>query len=329
MPIPTRCAPWGAAALFTLLLLPAEGAAQSILAIPRPRAQIVERLANDTRALAPAAQAKARVNAVRTDRSWWDWDLIADEVQGAEFWASQKVALLPGSSLSLGSDKAALYSEMAAVHSGAWRFAVGTTLAVATDGEEDDAGEDGNGDGGAAQVGEEAETPSGFQKFVAGGGNLSLAALRPIGLRNGDYNSQLLFAIPRAWVNIPSLNDAADVNDYGGELALEYHYQRYARSLERTAAELDTTDAPFFTLQLRGGVVHGSSSFFRTIGRAEEKLFVYLAPTAQFIIQDKIKVGVTTFIGPRDFREHRGVRVNFAIVPERKAEEPEEAPAGS
>jgi len=303
-----------AAALCVLFVATAQARAQGVVPLPRPRAV----------AQSDVAEVRARTNnspdSVRSARrraaAWLArWNVLTTEEGAARFWASDKIEILPAAALSPGSDKAAIYAELGSVITGAWRVAVGTTLAVATgNGSESTGGTE------AAADSEDDNADTEFQKFVAGGGNLSLSGIRPLALQNGNYDSNMVFFIPRVWANVPSLSDADNVNNFGGELAVEYQYQRYARRMKTDGTLEEMPDAPFITLQVRGGVVHGTNDFYRGIGRPSGGVFPYVSPTLSLVMAGTVKVGVTYFFGPDDFRSHQNLRINFSMVPPRRSE---------
>lgn len=242
-----------------LLVAPIQSSGQSLLAIPDLNpAGVVER-GNKS-----AATSDLFITLVGPMSS------AASEI----FWMENRKSLLPGSSIGLGTGRGAIHTELAEVLSGAWRFSAGTTLAVATD------------DSAAATDAEPEEMSSGFGRFVAGGGNLSLQGIRPLVLANfGVHTGGALLFIPRAWLNIPELSSATGVSDYGGELAASILLQRR-----------DNDENPFLSFEVRGGLVAGSTEFYETIGRTEDESFAYLAPSLTFTLQDQVNIGVSTFI---------------------------------
>lgn len=301
-----------------VLIATAEAAhGQGVVPLPRPRAVAQAQVAAvDSTARANKQSDSTRVQAIQTAQSQaarWsaNWNIVTNENAAARFWASDKTEILPAAALSPGSDKAAIYTELGAVITGGWRVAVGTTLAVSTGSESTDEAE---------AAAEAADVDAEFQKFVAGGGNLSLSGIRPLALQNGNYDSNMIFLIPRAWANIPSLGDADNVDNFGGELALEYQYQRYARSMKADGTLDEMPDAPFLTLQVRGGLVHGTNDFYRGIGRPSAGVFPYVSPTLSIVMAGTVKVGVTYFFGPDDFRNRQNLRLNFSMVPPRGRE---------
>ncbi|HEX6371290.1 MAG TPA: hypothetical protein VF006_20395 [Longimicrobium sp.] len=231
--------------------------------------------------------------------------VIHNDQEGALFWNQQPTELLVGSRFAFAEEEATLHSELAAVLSGAWRFSVGSTLSVST----------GQGEGGdnveTAAEEDDATAEKAFKTFLAGGGNLSLQAVRPIGVRGGNYNAQFLFLTPRGWVNIPTVGVSENVDNGGAEIGAEYQYHR-----------LRTDDgAPFLVVQLRGGVAFGTAKFHESIGRTEHSPFAYLAPALNFVVQDRVKIGVLGFFGPDSFDEMPRFRVNFEILGTEREEE--------
>ena len=211
------------------------------------------------------------------------------------FWAENQKDLLPGASIGLGSSRAATHTELAQVLSGAWRFSAGTTLAVATD------------DTTETTDPTTEETTSGFGRFVAGGGNLSLQGIRPLILANlGEHTGGALLFIPRAWLNVPELSSATGISDYGGEAAASILFQRR-----------DNEQNPFLSLEVRGGIVVGSTQFYETIGRTEHESFAYLAPSLTFTLQDQVNIGVSTFISGA-FKNEKTMTLRLALLNKRR-----------
>jgi len=139
---------------------------------------------------------------------------------------------------------------------------------------------------------------------------------------NREFGNHLMFVMPRAWANVPSLGNAENVSNFGGELAVEYQYERYSRTVAQSEDKNDTTPpTPFLIFQLTSGLVHGTNSFYRGIGRSEERMFAYIAPSLSFVVQDQVKLGVTYFFGPNELRGHQNLRVNLSIVPKQRKEE--------
>jgi hypothetical protein len=204
-----------------------------------------------------------------------DFDAIGvmDEVLSERFWGEASTKLLPGSRIALGSGEAALYTEIGAVNSGPWRFAVGTTLAVA--GEEEETDESAPAEENAAR-----------NRFVAGGGSLSLQGIRPLVLAQlGQYSRGGLLFVPRGWINLPELTSSDDITDYGGELAGAVILQRHRNDGER-----------FMTLETRSGWVYGSGDFYESVGLGDGSSFLYVAPTLTLAIQEQVNIGVSTFL---------------------------------
>ncbi|MBV9108823.1 MAG: hypothetical protein JO306_05425, partial [Gemmatimonadetes bacterium] len=200
---------------------------------------------------------------------------------------SGAVSILPTSTLSPGSKDASLFTELAAQISGGWRFVLGTTLQVPTGNDSTAAASSAS-----ASTTADASRDKEFRKFVAGGGNLSLAAMRPVGLWNRDFGSHLLFVLPRLWANVPALSNSENVTNFGGEVAAEYQYQRYARTVAQLDDPNDTTaPTPFLIFQITSGIVHGTNSFYRGIGRTNHHVFAYVSPTVSFVVQDQVKLG--------------------------------------
>jgi hypothetical protein len=218
-----------------------------------------------------------------------------DHEQAIAFWGEKPARLLPGSSLALGSKSAALYSEIAGIVSGTTRFAVGTTISSAVKEQPDSAETDGS------------DTRAGFQRFVAGGGNLSLAATRPLAVLLGNHTTHFLYMTPRGWVNVPTLSDAENIEDLGGEIAGEYQYHRRAMPADST---------PFFVVSVRGGLVRGSDQFYNTIGLKNHGSwgFWYVAPTGTFIVAEKVQLGITWLMGPKDLQRQGRVRLNLSLL---------------
>jgi hypothetical protein len=300
-------------------------AAQAITVIPRPRAVPAVRAAEQiqVRAIRGDTTAAVRSGIIRSEinraRRWIaSWQILRDENDAALFWANDTTAILPGATLAPGSNEASIYTELASVLSGGWRFAVGTTLSVSTSGEDEEAAPE-NSDAAAQE--EETDTETNFRRFTAGGGNLSLSGILPVALQNGSYSSHMVFFVPRAWANIPGLSDTENVDNFGGEIAGEYQYHRYAREINADGTLGPRAATPFLTLQVHGGLVHGTKPFYRSIGREEGEIFPYLAPTLSIVMQEKVKLGVTYFWGFGAFREHESLRINFSLIAPREPEE--------
>jgi hypothetical protein len=290
------------ALLATILLCPFSAHTQ-ILSIPRLD-RLVE--ADDVGLTAGEIEHLDSIQAkIQTRRAF----VITDEDEGVLFWNHQPTELLVGSRFAFAEEEATLHSELVAVLSGAWRFSVGSTLSVnATGG---DGGEEGEEAGAADEADAGDATEKAFKTFLAGGGNLSLQAVRPLLARSGGYNAQFLFLTPRAWVNIPTIGVSENVDNGGAELGAEVQYHR-----------LRTDDgAPFLVLQVRGGLAFGTSKFHESIGRTEHSPFAYVAPALNFVIQNRVKIGVLGFFGPDSFDEMPRFRVNFEVLGAERDEE--------
>lgn len=235
------------------------------------------------------------------------------DLEAAAMWGSPRAALLPAARVSPGTDRTALYTELGQAVSGGWRFVLATALAVETDTDDEE------GEPAAQQAGEETEDdPStGFRRFVSGGGNLSLAAMRPVAMRTGGTSDHVVVALPRAWANIPTLSDADGVEDFGGEVAAEYSYLRYARPMTTAGTLAAKPELPFLMLQVRTGAVMGTSSFYRTIGHADRNAFLYTVPSLNLQFENGVKLGVSYFWGFGDFSEHENLRFHVTLAPPR------------
>lgn len=188
------------------------------------------------------------------------------------FWGESRASVLPGVTFGFGSDRGAIYTELGKVLSGPWRVSVGTVLAVAND------------DAKAPADTDSEELSSGFARFVAGGGNLSLQGSRAIITAKSAYNGAVLLFAPRGWLNVPQLSSATGITDYGGEAAVSLLLQRR-----------DNKNKPFLAFELRSGIVAGSDDFYETVGRISNKPFTYLAPTLTFALQDQVNIAVSSF----------------------------------
>lgn len=314
-----RCATLSAGLL--LAAGPRSAGAQSLLVIPDlsrgvdtavvaeiARAQHLRGKTNDTTGSEAAARAAVQ-DVLAPGR--WDADLVGEmrpEVS-KQFWGEARSGILPGSSIGLGSGSAAIYTEVGHVLSGAWRFAVGTTVAIA-EGDEETV---------EPEAQQESEPPIGLNRFMAGGGSLSLQALRPIWLlQAGTYNRFGVVAAPRVWANLPQLTSAENVDDYGWDAAASLLYQRHQNN---------TT--PFLTVELRGGLVAGSSAFYQAVGRDDASRFTYLAPTVTVSIVEQVNIGASYFWSP-DLDSPGGIRLNLSLLnKDRRPQQPGTGTSGN
>jgi hypothetical protein len=228
---------------------------------------------------------------VREGTASVDFDLVGsmDSIVSRQFWG--QTGLLPGANIGLGSGSASVYTEMGAMTSGSWKIVLGSTLAVA----EADS---------STSSQDSTREDSGLNRFLAGGGAVSATGIRPVvRARLGDMTRAGLLFVPRAWINIPGLSSADDVQDYGGELGGALLFQRYANA----------GTAPFLTLEVRAAWVTGSSEFFQTIGREEKSGFMYLAPTLTLQVQDQINLTVSSFISDA-LDTSKGLRVGVSLL---------------
>lgn len=305
---------WTLASAALMLAFSASSApAQSLLVIPdlskgvdttAQRQQAVNSYLETKPADTAGAEAAGReaVEALKNPARW-DVDFVGEMAPDVSerFWGEAQSGILPGSSIGLGSGNAAIYTEVGHVLSGAWRLSVGTTVAVAEEEEEDDDPE--------AQ--QQAETPLGLDRFISGGGSLSLQALRPLWLiQAGQYSRLGVIGIPRAWVNLPQLTSSDDVDDYGWEAAASLLYQRHRNE-----------GSPFLTVEVRGGLAAGSTAFYEGIGHDEASKFVYLAPTVTVSLVDQVNVGASYFWSP-DLDSPGGIRLNLSLLNRGKKQEP-------
>ena len=275
-----------------IVLLAACPVRAQILALPR-----LDRLAEREAALlsdGDSGKGEARISAALDARRVF---AIRTEEEGVLFWNQQPTELLVGSRFAFAQEEATLHTELAAVLSGAWRFGLGTTLSV--DATKEDATEDP-----AATAEDDEAAEKAFKTFLIGGGNVSLQAVRPIAIRADSYNAQFLFLAPRAWVNVPTIGVTENVDNGGAEIGAEYQYHRL-RTDNRS---------PFLVFQLRGGLAFGTSQFHESLGRTSHSAFAYLAPALNFVVQDRVKIGVLGFVGPNRFDEMPRFRVNFEVL---------------
>lgn len=290
---------------------PVTSRGQTIVVVPQPRTSIGTALVDSIRGarneFATALANRAAIAAPSVARRA---TFPLTETQAAEVWGNQ-VRVLPSATLSPGSKDAALFTELGAQLSGGWRFVLGTTLSVDTEAEAGDPTE-GEEDEEAA---EEEATDREFRKFVAGGGNVSLAAMRPFGRWNRGLGTHLLFVVPRGWANIPALGNAENVSNFGGEVVVEYQYQRYGNRPAENARADSADVLPFLTFHVDAGIAHGTRSFYRGIGRTNRSAFAFVAPTLSFMVRDQVKLGVTYFFGPSDFRSHQNLSISLSVVP--------------
>lgn len=303
-------------AAFTVIA-PAPAEAQGVLVPLNTRDVLVRQRARVQQAdaqVATAAAGQRQEAQTRADRERdrdYGWFTRLNDLEAAELWASPRGSLLPAARVSPGTDRTALYTELAQAVSGGWRFVLGTALAVETDADEEDETEGGDL---TAQQAEEEDPSTGFRRFVSGGGNLSFAAMRPLSMMSSGGSDHVIVAIPRVWANIPTLSDTEGVEDFGGELAGEYSYLRYARKL--VGDTLSTKpELPFMTLQVRAGWVMGSNAFYRTIGHTDQSMFLYTVPSLNLQFDNGVKVGVSYFWGLGDFTEHENLSFHVTLAP--------------
>lgn len=236
------------------------------------------------------------------------WHRFSTTSQAAEFWGSNKVSLLPATRLSPGSDETTIFTELAAALSGGWRFVLATALAVGEEREDDDT------------LAPADQENAAFSRFIGGGGNLSFAAARPIGTAAGGASAHLLFLTPRAWGNLANFGLSDDVTNFGAEMAMEYHYQRYEQKFVSGALG-PRAESPFLVLTVRAGNVYGSKPFYDGLGR-KSGTFLYTVPSVILSFRDDVRVGVSYFWAFGALREHEKLRFHVTLNPERK-ESPE------
>jgi hypothetical protein len=236
-----------------------------------------------------------------------DWTGF-DQGGAARFWQTRPVELLASATLAPGSEQTALFTELVGVLSGAWRVGLGTALAVGlargSDGtvdEEPDPG-DADDDGSAA-----------FRRFLAGGGNLSLAGYRPLLIGNASSSSHLVLLIPRAWVDIPTLSSTERVESFGAEMAAEYQYHRY-RS-EWVDDSLSRSEVPFLTLHARLAAATGPRAFHHALGRSTSRPLLYTVPTLNLNFAEGVRVGASFFYGFGSLQRHETIRLHLTIAP--------------
>ena len=105
-------------------------------------------------------------------------------------------------------------------------------------------------------------------------------------------------------MNVPTVGVSENVDNGGAELGAEFQYHRLRTD----------NGAPFLVVQVRGGVAFGTEKFHESIGRTSHSAFGYLAPALNFVVQDRVKIGVLGFFGPESFDEMPRFRVNFEIL---------------
>jgi hypothetical protein len=306
--------------LLVLCAAPRVALAQGVIVNVYPRESVEQTVLDSTQALeATEAFIQLDVGGKRTRRQTLAERVLnrarkwrhMDDTMAARMWAARKSAILPAASVSPGSDRTAIYTELAEEVSGGWRFALGTALAVETDGTEETTP-------GTSQEDPVDDTETGFRRFLAGGGNLSFAAMRPFLQQNGTHSSQVLIALPRIWANVPALDATDAVDDFGGEVAAEYQYLRYARSLRADGTYTDMPELPFLTLQIRTGLVMGTNAFYRTIGHSDEKMFLYGVPTLNLQFQNGVRLGVSYFYGFGAFSDQENLRFHLTLAPKKE-----------
>jgi hypothetical protein len=254
--------------------------------------------------------AVARIDtAVQTLRSWRS---LTDSA-ASTLWQTKPIALLPAANLTPGTDRAEIYTELAHALTGGWRVVLGTALAV-------EGGAAADGDPNTAQEpSETTDGATGFRRFLAGGGNLSLTAMRPMAMRSRTYHSEVLVALPRLLANIPSLSATDGVDDFGAELAAEYQYLRYARHVLADGSLSETPQVPFLAASLRSGVVFGTNAFYRTMDRGNKSGFLYLVPKLNLQFDNGVKFGAAYFYGFGTFKEHEALTFQITIAPTKAA----------
>jgi hypothetical protein len=288
--------------LMVHFLLPTHSAAQQLLVIPNlseganplDSGAVIRKLRKKRSITAADSAVEIAAATTRYNDTWvFDPDFVGamDSLTSQRFWGEARSGILPGANLGLGSDNAAIYTELGHVLSGSWRVAVGTTIS-ATDTDSDST---------------ETERNPSLDRFIAGGGSLSIQALRPLFLFEWwDMNRGAIILAPRAWVNIPTLSSADGVDDYGGELGVAAIYQRQ-----------NNANQPFLTAEMRFGWVAGSNAFYAGIGDADASNFVYWAPSLTLSVIDQVNIGVSTFLNS-DLVETPSLRVNLTLLNKKK-----------
>lgn len=286
------------------------------------RAAVLTAFPDDTTAARRAAERIIRT--VLPDPAWRDGDLVGemDASTSERFWGAAQKEILPAAKLALGGNDRAVYTELGHVLSGAFRFVIGSTLSIEKKEppveEETPPGTD------EPQVGQQrAEEPpktrkavpgDAFERFMVGGGALSLQITRPVGLGTwGDYFRGALMASSRIMANIQDPFDAGRVDDYGWELALSGLVQRTSNS-----------GNPFLTLELQAGYVGGSNAFWSTLGNEDASRMWYVAPSLHLSIIDKVSLGAATHFNT-EFHSP-GLRLNVSLSNRSRERDPAPAP---
>jgi hypothetical protein len=216
------------------------------------------------------------------------------------FWNQDPTTLLSGARLAVGSDNGSLYTQLASIVSGRWKVNAGTTLSAAKQGASDNEAQTAADEPST----ETDEQKAAFQRFLAGGGNLSLSGVYPFKPHRWNEAAGYVFFVPRGWVDVPSLSNTDNVKSYGTDLGVELDYHRLRSD----------DDSPFLVFQLRGSVALGSAAFYDGIGVSRHSVFVYAAPSVAFVAQDRVKLGVSGFIGPGSLNRHGQVQVNVTLL---------------
>ena len=216
------------------------------------------------------------------------------------FWNQDPTELLSGARLAVGSDNGSLYTQLASIVSGRWKVNAATTLSAAKQESSEEEAETA-----ADETTTDADDQkAAFQRFLAGGGNLSLGGVYPFRPHYWDDAAGYVFFVPRGWVDIPSLSNTDNVQSYGTDLGIELDYHR-----------LSSEDgSPFLVFQLRGSVAVGSGAFYDGIGLSRHRPFVYAAPSVSFVARERVKFGVSGFIGPGSLNRHGRVQVNVTLL---------------
>lgn len=129
-----------------------------------------------------------------------------------------------------------------------------------------------------------------------------------------------LILSPRIWANLPALSDAQGVNDFGGEVAVDYQYRRYERGAPSTT-RADNAQVAFLTISTRVSLAGGTSAFHQTIGRSSSSLLPYVSPALNLNFQNGVRVGASYFYPFGALREHENLRFSITVAPTRRIEE--------
>jgi hypothetical protein len=237
------------------------------------------------------------------------------DVDGGCYWGANEEEAFSSAGVSGLPTVGAVGAEALSLRSGMWRFSTQFTGSA------------------SAAADDPSSVQDNFQRFVSGGGNVSIQAERPILGSVHRFSSVTLISTGRGFLDRPKRqvtsgdtpadsttagsatqqSDANSINSHGGDAGLRFVYQRFQESGHRV-----------LTLDLRGSGVGGSRDLLSSIGRSSGRPFL-MGTAGVYLHLLHGDVGIRKIYGPRGFPQNRSLQLIGNIATEQPSPPPTQA----